>query len=127
LELVEWEQADTNVRIKKEDGRNEQDLLMAARAEITQLEEVVLETEKKYVAVLDEVSGLTTVTTAAKADSLRLEQEVEMLRKQIAKIAAAAQEQIDAVEDKYACLQELQSGLLLELQNQRKRGTGNKK
>jgi hypothetical protein len=114
-DLASWDAAAAEERARQQDGTDPAAQLAAGRAEVRALEETVLESQAHHQAALAEMAQLTTTTSAALAESLRSEREVEDLRRTMHKMMNACQERIAAVEDKYASLQELHAGLLSEL------------
>jgi hypothetical protein len=114
LDVMEWDDRDAQLRAQKRDGSDLESQLAAARIEMMRLEEVHLEQQAHYEQALSEVAGLTVLTNTAMTDTLRTEREIEEMRRTLAKMADVYQERIAAVEDKYASLQELHAGLMLE-------------
>jgi hypothetical protein len=114
LETAEWDARAAAKSAAFDDGTDAHSQLKAARLEISRLEEALLEQQAHYEQALAELAGLTAVTNSAMADTQRSEREIEEMRKTISKMTDVYQERITAVEDKYASLQEIHAGLMLE-------------
>lgn len=115
-DVIDWEEHDTAARVAQHQGVDSAALLDAAKQEIVRLENSLMEAQQHYHAALGEVAGLTAVTNAAMSDVLRADKETEQMKRTLTKMAESYQERLVALEDKYANLQELHAGLLLELQ-----------
>ena len=116
-EIAIWDQNSADKRAEVEDGRGLANEVDRLRKECLLLENLVHDAERHTEMAQGEATGAGAVVAAAKADSLRLERTCEDLRKRAATAELAARERITAVEKKYSSLQELQAGLLLQMQH----------